>query len=119
MINLRNLFAAVVAITLGLSAPALAHSKKETTTPADGATVSETPDLIAIGFNAPMRVTMVRLTDGNDNEFPVTRSDNMAPVTTFEAVPDALPAGSYTVEWRGLADDGHAMSGRFSFTVAN
>ncbi|MFD1697355.1 copper resistance CopC family protein [Roseibium aestuarii] len=121
--NLTRAIALAVTIASPLAivpaTTAQAHSSKESTTPADGATVTATPHLIAIGFNAPMRITMLRLTDGNDTEFPVTRSDNMEPVTRFEAVPPAMPAGAYTVEWRGLSSDGHAMSGRFSFTIAN
>jgi methionine-rich copper-binding protein CopC len=28
-----------------------------------------------------------------------------------------LPAASYTVEWRGIGDDGHVVQGRFGFRV--
>ena len=52
-----------------------------------------------------------------DDEEP-TRAPRMhRSPAALEATPPALPAGSYTVEWRGLSEDGHAMSGRFSFEV--
>jgi methionine-rich copper-binding protein CopC len=54
-----------------------------------------------------------------------------APVETGEAMPDeddgrvyhvrvtrTLPAGAYTVSWRGIGDDGHAVRGEFGFSVS-
>ncbi len=29
-----------------------------------------------------------------------------------------LPAGAYTVAWRGIGDDGHVVRGDFGFTVS-
>ena len=71
-----------------------------------------------IAFDAPMRITMIRLKSEVGDTFELERSDAMRPVTEFRATPPALPNGRYTVEWRGLSADGHAMKGRFSFEVA-
>ena len=32
-------------------------------------------------------------------------------------VPTKLPAGAYTVAWRGIGDDGHIVRGEFQFSV--
>jgi methionine-rich copper-binding protein CopC len=44
----------------------------------------------------------------------------MEPVTQFDAAPGSplLPA-DYTVEWRGMSQDGHPMQGSFAFAVAD
>lgn len=34
------------------------------------------------------------------------------------SVAETLPAGAYTVSWRGIGDDGHVVRGDFSFTVS-
>ena len=109
--------AAVVAFTLSLAGAASAHSRPETTAPADGEVVAAAPAVIAISFDKPMRVTTIELTGADGEAFALERTDEMAPVTRFEATPPPLPAGRYTVTWRGLSEDGHAMSGRFSFEV--
>ena len=109
--------AAAAALALSLAGPATAHSRPETTAPANGAVVATAPEVISISFDKPMRVTFIELTNADGDAFTLERTDGMAPVTRFEATPPALPAGSYTVEWRGLSEDGHAMSGRFSFEV--
>ncbi|MCE5973113.1 copper resistance protein CopC [Sinirhodobacter sp. WL0062] len=101
------------------SQAALAHAEKEGTRPADGAVLTAPPETLGMNFDMPMRVTLIALTDQDGNEHALTRHDGMQPVTAFDAVPPALPSGIYTVEWRGLADDGHPMQGRFSFEVTD
>lgn len=96
-----------------------AHSEKKATTPADGVVLTGAPDTIGMTFDMPMRVTMVRLTGADGVEIALERSDGMAPVSEFTATPVAIGPGDYTVEWRGLAGDGHAMQGSFSFRVVD
>ncbi len=105
------------AFSLGLCGAATAHSRPETTAPADGEVVAAAPEVIAISFDKPMRITTIELTGADGDAFALERTDEMAPVTRFEATPPPLPAGHYTVKWRGLSADGHPMSGRFSFEV--
>ena len=103
---------------LATATAALAHSKPEQTTPAAGATV-EMVRTIELRFNDPMRITEITLT-GPDGELEITREIGLDPVTEFRAKPpENMPAGAYTIDWRGLSADGHPMLGTFEFTVAN
>ncbi len=113
-----NSIVAATALCLA-AAPLLAHSEKEGTTPANGAQLSETPEMIHMVFNDPMRVTMVRLLNVDGADMPLERGTGLEPSLEFHAVPATLMPGSYTVEWRGLASDGHAMQGSFSFEIAD
>ena len=111
--------AAILAIALVIGAQSAdAHSKKEGTQPADGAVLEMSPSAIAIQFDMPMRVTLISLTDQDGTAHHLTRTDNMQPVSEFSATPPVLPTGQYTVEWRGLAADGHPMQGAFSFEIS-
>ena len=99
-------------------APALAfaHSKSEATTPADGATVIDVPEL-SMRFDDPMRIISVTLTSP-DGDVEIERETGMDPTTEFRALPlEELAPGSYRFDWRGMASDGHPMQGSFSFTV--
>ena len=109
------IMAAVIIVAAGA---AFAHSKPEVTVPHDDAVLASPPDVVSISFDAPMRITVIRLTSETGDTFELERSDDMQPVTEFRATPPVLPNGRYTVEWRGLSADGHAMKGRFSFEVA-
>ncbi|MEL7181579.1 MAG: copper resistance CopC family protein [Pseudomonadota bacterium] len=109
----KTLSGLAVAITPVLAA---AHSKSEATTPGDGATVSEVPEL-SMRFDDPMRIIAVTLTsEGSD--IAIERETGMDPAKEFRAMPsEALAPGDYLLEWRGMASDGHPMQGSFSFTV--
>ena len=96
----------------------LAHSRKEGSTPADGARLTETPEMIHMVFDAPMRITFVQLVDANGAEMPLERETGLDPVLEFHAEPAPLSPGLYRVDWRGLASDGHPMQGSFSFELA-
>ena len=116
----RKLSRILTATAICLSAtPLMAHSEKEGTTPADGAQLTETPEMIHMVFDDPMRITMVRLVNADGAEMPMERGTGLEPSLEFHAEPEPLSPGSYTVEWRGLASDGHAMQGSFSFELAD
>ena len=113
--NVRAMLSGICAATV-LAGGALAHSRSETTVPADGATV-QAVEIIQMRFDAPMRIIKVTLT-ANDEEIAVERETGMEPVTEFRAVPaDDLAPGAYEIEWRGMSADGHPMQGAFGFTV--
>ena len=108
---------AIVACALSTSGTAAAHSRSETTIPADKSTLVKSPEVIVMTFDQPVRITMIELTNSDGDAISLDRSDGMAPVTRLEAVPAPLSAGSYSVRWRGLAGDGHPMSCRFTFDI--
>lgn len=96
---------------------AAAHSTSEATTPADGATVKDVPEL-SLRFDDLMRIISVTLTSP-DGDVEIERETGMNPVTEFRAKPlEELAPGSYRFDWRGMASDGHPMQGSFSFTVS-
>jgi methionine-rich copper-binding protein CopC len=114
--NIRRLLLFVICMLT--AAPLFAHSHAEVTMPADGEVVQGTPPMIMLHFDKPLRVTSITLKNAQDENQPLTQSDDMKkPVTMYHATPATLAPGRYQVDWRGLSDDGHAMSGRFSFTV--
>lgn len=112
------LFAAILALSL-MAPSAEAHSKKMATEPVDGTILEAPPQKIAMQFDMPLRVTLISLTDQDGTAHDLTRSDDMQPVSDFAATPPDLPAGTYKVEWRGLAEDGHPMQGTFRFEIAD
>ena len=94
-----------------------AHSKQETTTPANNAVLYEAPSELVLQFDKPMRITKLALTDQAGKEYKVQRTDQMKHVLKLVAQLDPVPNGEYQVDWRGLSEDGHPMKGTFSFTV--
>ena len=109
----RILLAGLLALAAGA---ALAHSRLAATVPADGAVLAAMPAEIVLTFSRQLRLTRVRMSRGGE-----AADLDLAGHTSF-AKRFALPvtgegAGVWRVEWRGLAADGHAMRGAFSFRV--
>lgn len=111
-----QLAACVIALAIA-PLTAFSHASKDGTQPADGAVLATPPSSIQMTFDMPMRVTQISLTDQDGAEHTLDRNDEMQPVTSFNARVPALPKGVYTVDWRGLSEDGHPMQGSFSFEV--
>ncbi|MCT9870434.1 copper resistance CopC family protein [Paenarthrobacter aurescens] len=123
MRTIRPLLAAVVAALafasalLFSAAPASAHDVAESTTPANGASVTEVPASVAITFNnRPLAIgSGVTVTAGGENwaDGPVEIIDNQA----VQKLRDGAPAGEYTVVWRVVSSDSHPIEGTFTFTA--
>jgi len=124
MRTIRPLLAAVVAALafasalLFSAAPASAHDVAESTTPANGAAVTEVPASVAITFNnRPLAIgSGVTVTAGGENwaDGPVEIIDNQA----VQKLREGAPAGEYTVVWRVVSSDSHPIEGTFTFTAA-
>ncbi|MCY3829182.1 MAG: copper resistance protein CopC [Rhodospirillaceae bacterium] len=100
---------------------AFAHSKLNTTEPADGAVLVQAPARIVLSFAKRIRLTKVRLRRGDNDAVNLDLSGQKGFATRIAVpVPGAgsgSGSGLYRIEWRGLAADGHAMRGSFEFRV--
>jgi methionine-rich copper-binding protein CopC len=118
---LPRLFGAalVFAAATALATPAGAHTDFDFSLPTDGASVGEPVSEVAVAFTLP--VTLVgngfEVLDPQENllqPFAVTDDD-----TLFRLQFDPpLAGGTVGVMYTVTAEDGHALSGSFSFTVS-
>ncbi|MEL6883173.1 MAG: copper resistance CopC family protein [Pseudomonadota bacterium] len=97
---------------LAFPAAVQAHSILKESVPADGSVLSDPPAEISMSFGKGMRLTAIDV-DG----VPVTLPAQSGFGTTFAMPLPAMESGDYTLEWRGLSEDGHAMKGSLGFTV--
>lgn len=110
--------------TAGLAAAlwtgeAQAHAKLVTADPAPNATVGA-PKTIHLEFSEEIakKLSTFKLTDTDGNAVAMMAMLNKD-AKTLEAMPNAtLSTGVYTVSWTAVStDDGHKMTGNYSFTV--
>jgi len=129
MQRLSGLLALCAALTLPVfsaeAAPpplALLHIVLDSSAPADESVMSEPVSEIRLFFSdAPlMRGASVRVVTSARQLMrtspPALDSDD--PKQLFVQVDPPLPPGSYRVQWRCIADDGHVMRGDFAFEVS-
>lgn len=111
----RTLLSVLLALLPGTAA--LAHSLLETTSPAHEATLTETPIEIVMHFTSGIRLTRVSMVHTDETRVDLNLSEFRDFISDYTIPVEPMGAGAYQVEWRGLGDDGHALSGSFAFTV--
>lgn len=112
---------ALVLLVPGLASVDVPHLQLLRAEPAADTVLAESPAEIRLFFSEEpqMTGTTVRLADSDDELVP---SSDAAPDTVdarqVVIVPvEPVPPGAYTVYWRAISQDGHAVRGDFGFQI--
>lgn len=93
-----------------------AHTGLKTASPEESELVTKPLEKIYLTFATKIEsISKIKVLDESGNEVPVkvvTGKDDMT--GTFET---PLPNGKYTVEWKIIGADGHAIKDQYSFTL--
>ncbi|MFU8873003.1 copper resistance CopC family protein [Micromonospora sp. SL4-19] len=111
----------VLGVALGVSvlpaSPAAAHNSLTSSDPKDGARVATAPKRIELRFLATPAPASTQITVAGPDD---TAASDGAPTFSGKRVSVPFtpgPAGVYTVTYRVGSTDGHAVSGKISFTL--
>ena len=115
----------ILALTTTLAAlvsvPVLAfHNHLTKSSPADQEELATAPDSVRLWFAERPEVGFSSITLYRADQTKVTVSKARATDDTLSiafAIQEPLGAGSYTVAWRTAGKDGHAVRGKYGFTV--
>jgi copper resistance protein C len=106
-----------LALLLG-AAPALAHTRLQSSNPSDGASLDTAPAQVSLTFNEEMTPGFSTITvvgpDGTHYETGDVSADGG---TVTRSVLPLGPAGQYKIGYRVVSADGHPVSGEVSFTM--
>jgi methionine-rich copper-binding protein CopC len=98
------------------------HITLETSSPAAGQVVKGDVTEVRLYFSgAPLlRGASIRIVNSARSlvRSSPPAADPQNPKQLFVTIDQALPPGSYVVQWRCIADDGHVMRGDIRFEVA-
>lgn len=98
------------------STSAFAHSKLTKMMPDDGSVVENIPQSIEFSFGQSIRLTKVEVIHDN-MAHPLDLGAHKSFAKEFSIPFIGKENGRYQINWRGLGEDGHAMTGSFSFEV--
>lgn len=118
----RHLAVLLVAGALLVPAAAQAHAALLKSVPGSRDTLARAPTAIVLRFNEPVepRFSTVTLEDVEGKTLTLgplhLAADDPAQVEL--AIPEPLPAGTYTVRYRVLSQDGHVVEYGYQFRVA-
>ena len=113
----RNFLAVAAALALGATPAAFAHSMVAKTSIAENASLAEAPATFTAPFEHDARVSSVKLVDAKGAAVPLDFEPAVKMATTFSVPLPRLAAGKYTLSWKSLSKDGHAMSSTIHFTI--
>ena len=119
----RILRAGTVGLLCGLAlllgtAPAFAHTRLQSSDPADGASLTTAPERVSLTFNETMQPGFTTVTViGPDDAAYQTGEVTSAGPTVSTALRPLGPAGRYEVGYRVVSDDGHPVTGSVAFTL--
>lgn len=120
--RLVRLLAAVIlaaGVVIGAAEPAVAHDELLSSDPASGSTLEAPPTQVTLTFSGPIPTDL----GGTQMEVTDAAGSSLAdgdPTVTDNVMSQALtgtPSGAVRVAWRIVSQDGHPISGEFSFTV--
>jgi copper resistance protein C len=109
--------AACVALLLG-AAPAFAHTRLESSDPADKSSVDTAPESVSLTFNEDISAEFASMSVvGPDGTNYATGPVSATGGQVSTAVSPLGPAGAYEIGYRVVSDDGHPVQGKVTFTL--
>jgi copper transport protein len=115
---MRRVLPAAVLVALALPATAFAHASLQKEAPAFRQRLAASPPRVVLQFDQTVSVlpkAIVVLTPAGRNVAGAPRSG--ASARELVAPLPRLPRGPYTVRWQALSNDGHIVSGVYTFGV--
>ena len=115
---MKRLFVFVLALSLQ-SGAVFAHTDLVRQDPADGSSVAA-PTTLSLTFTEEVTLEFTGITLKGPDGAEVTVGEGVLGddgMTLTIPVPEALPAGAYSVDWHALSEDGHKAQGSYAFTV--
>jgi methionine-rich copper-binding protein CopC len=113
---------ALVAVLLVVgSAPAVAHADLASSSPASGESLTGSPDRLLLTFTEPVvdRESRVLLRSSDGRTRAVRILPSSAGTTLVADAGPALTRGTWTVDYRAVSPDGHAVEGSVDFSVGS
>ncbi|WP_416731198.1 copper resistance CopC family protein [Fictibacillus sp. JL2B1089] len=105
----------LVTIVFQLPLSASAHSKLETSTPAEGEKVTTDLEAVVLTFSTKIESLSTMTLKNGDNEIPLQISVEDDQMTG--AITNPLENGNYTVAYKIIGADSHVIEGNYSFSV--
>lgn len=115
----KRLFICLTVIFFSLSIHASAHSELISSTPSDGSTVQKSISAIKLQFGERIeKVVKMDLKNNSGKTFQIQKPDVQGKNLTVH-IKKPLPSGAYTMKWKVISIDGHAISQELSFNIGN
>jgi methionine-rich copper-binding protein CopC len=111
-----SLLIAVLLLAL-VTFPALAHASLVSASPAPGSTVEASLDTARLHFDEALEAGSTLAIFGENFQALDAIQISLAGQDLLAKLPAPLAAGTYTLQWAAVSDDGHTSQGSYQFGV--
>ena len=108
---------AALAVFTSIAPPAIAHTSVTKTSIVNNSHLATPPKTFQVTLDHEASLASVRLTDSAGHERALEYRPSTDRRSSFALPLPALEDGSYKIEWKTVAKDGHVMNGAVSFMV--
>ena len=112
-----RLLATLLAVAALGAAPAFAHGGMVETSIENNASFAQAPAEFKVEFEHESAITNVMLMTADNKMIALDFKPSKAMGKDYTIALPTLAAGGYTLSWKSMAKDGHAMPGAVRFTV--
>ncbi len=112
-----RLFATLLAAVALTAAPAFAHGGMVETSIENNASFAHNPTEFKVEFEHDSAITSIMLMTTDNKMLALDFKPSKAMGKEFTVPLQVLTAGAYTLSWKSVSKDGHAMPGAVRFTV--
>lgn len=113
----RLALAAAAAAVMMATTPALAHTTVRETNIVESAVLASAPANFTVVFSGATGLASIALTNGAGSPVALNYTPPRRMTSAFTIPLPKLAPGAYTLSWRTIARDGHAMPGAVHFTI--
>jgi methionine-rich copper-binding protein CopC len=99
------------------SAISSAHTKLESSSPADGSQLDRSPAEIELHFRSPASLTSVVVIEAGKSERKLDFAPKGTAAAVFKVASPKLAPGRNEIQWKALSKDGHVASGTVVLTI--
>ncbi len=116
---MSELRAGVALLLLLCALGASAHTGLSGSSPADGAALLDSPEVLVLEFPMPVHLVKLALSPVDGAAIDLGKYRTAGAATSFRVPLPILAPASYRVEWTVMGGDSHKMSGTLGFTVGS
>ena len=98
-----------------LSSSVLAHTGIQSSSPSNGAKLSQPPETIDLSFKGLVRLLKVEVKDSTGDSIDIPLEPDAEPSKDFSLPLPDIKASAYQVNWTIAGADGHKIKGKFAF----
>lgn len=107
----------LISLLIATTQYSVAHTQLTQSVPTANAVLKNSPRALKLNFAEPVNLLSVQMKDAQSKKIALKFKANRQASPHFHIPTPELKKGRYKVEWKIQSQDGHIMTGQYSFKI--